>query len=211
MIGHELHLTLKAKLDEKNEQVLRSILVQDNPKLLAKFDANQCSISELIKIQTTIDLHRNLVKNNVYIAIRLAGGVSLFSRKAKYPITDIENLLKTENYSPLITSLSAVVGKSFEWFEEGRVFYTERQLSQFRKINLGILLSCVENHADFISELKPLLSPCHTYLTDVLAGKNCAHSARICRQIEECLDVNNGMLDLNIAKFEAHFQSMMQS
>lgn len=209
MIETDLHLTLKQQLDEQKDNVLRSLLFQEEPSLLARYDAKKCSIIDLVKLQTFLDLHSNIVKNNVLIALRLCGGLSLYCKQASLVIKDVEEQLNCGEYAALIPTLSQTIDKPCDWFQRGRVFYSEKQLCKFRGDNLAILLPCISNYKEFLVTVNEKLSPCQKHLTTVLAGKHSAHSSRICRQLESLLNVENGMLDLRQSKFEVKFHEMI--
>lgn len=199
-VESDLHITISQKLLENVD--LGDLLQRELPDYIGKLSSKHCSISELIEIQSFIDLNANKLKNNVSIGIRLSGGIAMFSRKSGVAIGDIEKLLNSGSFEDLIYPLRKATGKSEEWFNEGRVFYSERHISYFRKQNLSMLVSCISNYPEFVDMLSNELGRIQQHYIKVVEGSNTPHGSRICRILEQLLGIPCGSLDLSQSKFE---------
>ncbi|MGD8116848.1 hypothetical protein [Vibrio sp. TRT 29B02] len=205
-VESDLHITISQKLIKNAD--LGDLLKRELPVQLGKLSNNHCTISELIEIQQFIDFNANKLRNNVSIGIRLSGGIALFSKKSGIPIGEVEKLLESGNFEQLIYPLGKVTGKHEQWFYDGRVFYSERQISNFRKQNLSVLVSCIDNYPLFVDTLCQQLGRIQEHYIKLVDGRNTPHGSRICRLLEQLLGIPSGSLDLSQTKFETVLTSI---
>ncbi|CCO46808.1 hypothetical protein VIBNISOn1_190027 [Vibrio nigripulchritudo SOn1] len=199
-VESDLHITISQQIIKNAD--IGDLLKRELPDHLSNLSNNLCSVSELIEIQSFIDLNTNKLKNNVTIGIRLSGGIAMFSKKSGIAIGEIERLLNSGNFEELVCSLAKVTGRQETWFSEGRVFYNERQISNFRRQNLAMLVGCIDNYPSFVELLSQELGRIKTHYVKVLEGANTPHGSRIGRLLEQILGIQAGALDLPQDKFE---------
>lgn len=198
-VEKKLHITIYEKIN--TDVRLNDLVEQYLPEFFFKLRGQNCSINELIEIQTFIDLQHNIEINNIHIGLRLSGGLAQFCKYSNVAIKDAESMLRDEAVSDLISLLAATLELPKEWFKTGRVFYSEKQICRLRSSNLSALLPCINNHMAFMADLKEKLNPVHDAYPKVLKGERCAHGSRICRILENTLTLSRGNLDLSQRKF----------
>ncbi|MCG9579588.1 hypothetical protein L1D14_25605 [Vibrio tubiashii] len=200
VVENDLHVTIRQQL--LDSAVVESLLKEELPDYASRLKRNQCSLGDLLEVQKFIDLNGNILRNNVYIGLRLAGGLSAFSKSSGLAIRDVERLLDESEFESLIPPLCKLLNKDSAWFKTGRVFYTERQMVVIRSNNISKLVTCIEDYPSFIDALKNELSPIQHHYTMMVSGKHSPHAAKICRILERLLGLSNGVLDLSQSKFE---------
>ncbi|MEI8659201.1 hypothetical protein [Vibrio sp. Hal054] len=201
----ELHRVISSQILE-NDAVYR-LLLSNFPKQCARLNEGDCSLSELLELQKFVDMQRHVKRNNVLIAMRLAGGMSSFCRRVNFDIRDTESLLKKGEFGSIIDAQCTLLQLDASWFEHGRVYFDDNRIAQIRAQNLATIQPSISNFTHLIAELKADLSPIESHLINVFEGKVSPHASRICRLLEEKLSLDNGVLDLRSAKFIAQLSS----
>lgn len=184
-------------------------LASDNfSSLIERIENNSCSYAELDQISSFIAQQKEVSRNNCVIAIRLIGGVSFLARKAEIDPVQIEKMMRKRELLPLIDLLVTHFDFSSDWFESGRCFYTEEHIIRHRAKNLASIERFIRDFSTYTTAVTNAIQPQQRALLAVREGKPHPKSHWICRNIEEVLELPNGMLDLKPSRFDDALNAM---
>ncbi len=187
--------SIKALIDEKPE-VFRFFDVETQ-RILGNLDGVE--VPELERLMLRIKRFDSSLSQNLFIAVRLFGGITELSHEMSESSELVLSLLNSDDDSGKKRLASAMLKLGVipeDFFKKNRPFFSDDIVTSNRSLNLSRIFSTATDVTELHRILSDNLSPNgDEVLACLINAKSHARASWACRKLERILEIERGILD----------------